>query len=216
MNNSHDEIKKLLNASRKMLSTKESVQESFEIKKKYGLILEDESDSVFRKINVAKSIEKEIDDDEETETSETSKRDKSVSFRISGGILTLNGKEKSDLTLTNMEKEAFQETMDEFVTEVSDMVKFNPLNVYSDNVEWSGLLKKFNLEFRYNLFDGVYIEGGMIKVDDEMRELITRLEGYFKKFSSKWGKILGNREMTSVDEPSQISSDEYETFKPKK
>jgi hypothetical protein len=184
MNNSHDEIKKLLNASRKMLSTKESVQESFEIKKKYGLILEDESDSVFRKINVAKSIEKEIDDDEETETSETSKRDKSVSFRISGGILTLNGKEKSDLTLTNMEKEAFQETMDEFVTEVSDMVKFNPLNVYSDNVEWSGLLKKFNLEFRYNLFDGVYIEGGMIKVDDEMRELITRLEGYFKKFES--------------------------------
>jgi hypothetical protein len=68
MNNSHDEIKNLLSASRSMLSKKNDIQESNEIRKKYGLILEQESGNITKKINVAKSIEDKIDYDVEQET----------------------------------------------------------------------------------------------------------------------------------------------------
>lgn len=210
MNNSHDEIKKLLNASRKMLSTKESVQESFEIKKKYGLILEDESDSVFRKINVAKSIEKEIDDDEKNRDEETAE------FTISGGLLVIHGKNKKELVLTEDEKLAFQETMDEFVKEVSNMVDFNALHLYEKNVIWSGLLRKENLIFTYNLNDGVFLEAEtMVKLDNELLETQEKLENYFSKFESKWAEIIGNRIKTKISsDKSSIttSKNKYETF----
>ena len=70
MNNSHDEIKKLLKASRNLFKTEESLNESFNIKKQYGILTEDSdrnltSRNVINKINVAKSIERNITDDEE-------------------------------------------------------------------------------------------------------------------------------------------------------
>jgi len=42
--NKHDEIKKLLRASRNLLSDNNRIQEDFEIKKQYGLISEQEVD----------------------------------------------------------------------------------------------------------------------------------------------------------------------------
>ncbi len=126
MSNSHDEIKKLLKASREMLSTKESIKENNEILKKYNILTEQDinltSGDVTKKIDVAKSIEDDIEDDIdfEEEGIEPSKTDKKQGYRISGGLLVIHGKDKSDLELTTDEKIAFQETMDEFVNEVSD------------------------------------------------------------------------------------------------
>ena len=61
------------------------------------------------------------------------KTDKSKGYRISGGIIVIHGKDKSDLQLTTDDKKAFQETMDDFVTEVSEIVDFNKLNLYSNH-----------------------------------------------------------------------------------
>jgi lipopolysaccharide biosynthesis glycosyltransferase len=80
---------------------------------------------------------------------ETSPRDKQQKYRISGGILALHGKGRNDLDITIDEKLAFQETMDEFIEEVSDLVDFNTLNVYQNNVEWSGKLIDEDIEFEF-------------------------------------------------------------------
>ena len=110
----------------------------------------------------------------------------------------LHGKEQTDLELTTDEKIAFQETMDEFVTEVSDMADFNKLNVYSNNVEWSGKLIEYDIEFFFSIGEenGVYINGEMIRSDDEFISLITKLKTYYEKFKSKWAKILSSRKKT--------------------
>jgi hypothetical protein len=216
MNNSHDEIKNLLKASRKMLSGKNSLNETIEIKKQYGILNEQGMQDMnfamknpIEKINVAKSIEDEIEADEyeegddEYETAETgdakpAKDDMKQGFRISGGILFLHGKEKKDMELTTDEKIAFQETMEEFVNEVSDLVEFNPLNIYTNNVEWSGKLIDFDLEFMFSIGEesGIYIDGEMTKISDEFEELIKKLKTYYQKFKSKWAKVLGSRKKT--------------------
>ena len=130
MSNSHDEIKNLLKASRTMLSSPKSLEESIRIKKQYGMLNEQDvnmtSGDTTKKLNVGDEIETAIDDDNDEETSQ---KDKTQAYRISGGLLVLHGKEQTELELTTDEKIAFQETMDEFVTEVSDLVDFNKLNV---------------------------------------------------------------------------------------
>lgn len=196
MNNSHDEIKKLLKASREMLSTPQSIQESGRIKRAYGIITEQgvnlTSGDITDKINITKSVEDTIED--ETESQE----DKKQGFRISGGILVLHGKDQTDLELTTDEKIAFQETMDEFVEEVSNLVDFNKLNVYQNNVEWSGKIIDFDVEFFFSIGEenGLYLNGEMIKVDDKFTDMITKIKSFYDKFKNKWATILASRKKT--------------------
>jgi hypothetical protein len=205
MSNSHDEIKKLLRASREMLSNSNVIEETKKIKNQYGILTEQGIElvgggNVTKKINVAKSVEDDIENDEEE--MDPSDKDKKQAYRISGGILVLHGKDKTDLELTTDEKIAFQETMDEFVTEVSDLVDFNKLNVYTNNVEWSGKIIDFDIEFFYSIGEenGIYLNGEMIKTDEKFLELITKLKTYYEKFKSKWAKILASRKKTKPDE----------------
>ncbi len=127
-----------------------------------------------------------------------SPKDKTQKYRISGGILALHGKDRSELDITTDEKIAFQETMDEFVEEVSDLADFNTLNVYKNSVEWSGKLIDEDLEFIFTIGEesGIYINGQMIKVDDEFLTMINKLQQYYQKFKSKWGKVLASRKKT--------------------
>ncbi len=197
MNNSHDEIKKLLKASRNMLSNNTINEQISEIKNRYGIISEQgsdlASDNITKKMNIAKSVEDKIEDDTEPD------RDKSQGYRISGGIMVLHGKDSSDLELTTDDKVAFQETMDEFVNEVSDLVDFNKLNVYPNNVEWSGKIIDFDIEFIFSIGEdgGMYINGDMIKADENFVEMINKLKTYYDKFKSKWAKVLASRKKTN-------------------
>lgn len=149
-------------------------------------------------VNIDADIEQDID-------VETSPEDKTKTYRVSGGLIKLHGKNKQDLELTTDEKTAFQETMDEFVDEVSDLSDFGVLNVYPNNVEWSGKVIDFDLEFFFSIGEtqGVYINGDMIKLGDDLIELINKLSVFYEKFKSKWAKILAQRKKTDYreDEP---------------
>jgi hypothetical protein len=197
MNNSHDEIKNLLKASRKLLNN-ETINE--DIRKQYGLLTEQgvdmTDDNVTKKLNITQSVEDEIEDN--TESSE----DKSQGYRISGGVLVLHGKDQTELELTTDEKIAFQETMDEFVAEVSDLVDFNKLNIFPNNVEWSGKIIDFDIEFFFTIGEenGVYINGEMIKTDDKFLEMVNKLKTFYEKFKSKWAKIMASRKKTKKTE----------------
>lgn len=206
MGNSHDEIKKLLKASRTLLTNDKLNEEYEDIRIKYNLL--SEQSSVIDRFDVGQSIEDEIEDDE-YETAETDDEDvddeggstdKKQGYRVSGGILVLHGKEQTDLELTTDEKIAFQETMDEFVNEVSDLVDFNKLNVYPKNVEWSGKIIDFDIEFYFSIGEenGVYINSEMVKVDEKFLELLTNIQKYYEKFKSKWSKVLASRKRTNI------------------
>lgn len=207
MSNSHDEIKKLLSASRQLLSNERLNEDIREIKHRYGII--NEQEDIDTRLNIGKSIEGRIasdedDKDEDYETFDDKNEqddvsDKKQGYRISGGIIVLHGKDKSDLQLTTDEKTAFQETMDEFVTEVSDMVDFNKMNVYPKNVEWSGKIIDFDVEFFFTIGEenGVYLNADLIKTDDEFLQFVDKLKTYYDKFKSKWAKVLAARKKTN-------------------
>ena len=163
--------------------------------------------------NIAMDIEKKIDQDtgqddsQEYETANedgddreevSSAKDRIQRYRISGGILALHGKNKTDTDITTDDKLAFQETMDEFVEEVSDLVDFNTLNVYPNNVDWSGKIIDEDIDFTFTIGEnsGIYINGDMLKVDEDFLDTINKLQQYYQKFKSKWSRILASRKKT--------------------
>jgi hypothetical protein len=190
MSNQYDELKNLLNVSRNMLS-KNDLTESRKVLKRNGLISEQEVDD-----DGATNIE--VDSEQEIDIQTTPDEDKSKSYRVSGGLITLHGKTKQELELSTDEKTSFQETMDEFVNEVSDLSDFGTLNLYPNNVDWSGKVIDYDVEFYFSIGEdnGVYINGDMIKLDDGLVELISKLTSFYDKFKAKWASVLSQRKKT--------------------
>jgi len=91
--------------------------------------------------------------------------------------------------------------MDEFVSEVSELVDFNKLNLYDNNVEWSGKITELDVEFFYSIGEnnGIYVNGTMIKIDDEYLDFLVKLRKYYEKFKSKWSKVIAVRKKTSEE-----------------
>ena len=204
----YEELKQLLSASRKLIGGDKLNEDYNRIRKTYGLLTEQPVEDPEGRINMMKDIEDKIKDDTEYETAEKPeededydeiKSDKKKAYRISGGILVIHSKNTSDLQLTTDDKLAFLETMDEFKQGVTEMADFNKLNLYPTNVEWSGKITELDIEFFFSIAErnGVYINGTMIKLDDEFTEMSTKLKTYYEKFKTKWSKIVSTRKETS-------------------
>jgi hypothetical protein len=172
-NNQYDEIKDLLKRSR--LLTEQPIGAP----------------------NIGADIEDKIDQDEQK-----TPKDQYKKYRVSGGILVIHGSNATETSITTDDKTTFQETMDEFVSEVSDLVDFGPLNLYKNSVEWSGKIIDHDIEFFMTIGEqnGVYINGNQLKLDEKFMDTISKLTGYYEKFKSKWAKVIAGRKKTSIKE----------------
>lgn len=205
MKNSYDEIKDLLKKSNNInIKNRLSVNEAEQIIKnlineqEFGDTSVDNGQTVTRD-NIAKSVEDKIDD-------KSRKKDKQQAYRVSGGVIVLHGKDQQGVLITTDEKTAFQETMEEFINEVSELVDFYPLNVFSNNVEWSGKVIDMDVEFFFTIGEnnGIYVNGLMMRVDDEFVSFTDKIQSYFNKFKTKWAKVLANRKKTKKDNEKQV------------
>jgi hypothetical protein len=203
--NNYEEIRNLLKASRTLLGGDKLVSEQTNIKKRYGMLLEQEDkdlepNNITKRDNPMDSIEKDIDYEtaDDSNQKEEKKSDKKKGYRISGGIIYIHGDSAKDLQLTTDDKKAFQESMDEFVAEVAEIVDFNKLNLYPNNVEWSGKITEYDLEFFFSIGEnnGVYINGTMMQLDEEFLDMLQKLKGYYEKFKTKWSKVIAIRKKT--------------------
>ena len=168
-NNQYDEIKSLLKRSR--LLTEQPVSAP----------------------NIGADIEEKIDQDEQK-----TPKDQYKKYRVSGGILVIHGSNTTETSITTDDKTTFQETMDEFVAEVSELTDFGKLNVYTNNVQWSGHIVDLDIDFMFSINEtnGLYIKGNMIKIDQDFLTALNKLQSYYMKFRTKWAKIIASRKKT--------------------
>ena len=193
--NNYEEIKSLINASKKALKLNLSESEKEKIKLNYGLLNED-----FDVDQLEKEREFETANSSD-DKNKVKKSDKKQAYRVSGGIIVIHGKDEKELQLTTDDKRAFQESMDEFIVDVSELVDFGKLNLYKDNVEWNGKISEMDIEFFFTIKEknGVYINGVMTQIDEEYLGFLTDLKKYYEKFKSKWSKVIASRKKTPIE-----------------
>jgi|688.fasta_scaffold77036_3 hypothetical protein len=191
--NNYDEIKMLVEASRRALAGNMNESNTTDIRKQYGLLTEQ---------NVVDTKEIDIEGVKTTEEPEkdtngiVNKEDKQKAYRIINNIIILHGKTKADLQLTTDEKNALTSSVDEFRNEVAELTDFGDLNVYPENVEWSGKILELDLEFFFSINEpnGLYVKGDMVKVDQDYMGMIGKLRSYYEKFKTKWSKVVASRQ----------------------
>lgn len=191
--NNYEEIKNLIEASRKALSKNINESSKKQIRKQYGLLNEQKEEEVDVDIDADISFDGKKSKKDSDEIGKP--KDKQKTYKIQGNILVLNGKTESDIQLTTDEKNAFVETIDEFRNDVAELAEFDKLKVYHDNVEWSGKILELDLEFFYTIKEpnGIYINGEMMKLDEKYLEMIPKIQSFYEKFKNKWSKIVSSR-----------------------
>jgi hypothetical protein len=159
-------------------------------------------DDMKRYLNLSRTLFEQVETNYDNFLELESKREdeKTKEHTISSGVMVTHGYTESDLDLTDDEKNNYQNTMDEFTEQVSDLVDYEPLNLYQNTVEWGGMLVKFDTKFIYTLGEsnGVFISCEMTRLDSEFTETIEKLKSYYKTFSSKWAKVLSDRKVTDT------------------
>lgn len=124
--------------------------------------------------------------------------DQTQEFKLTTGMVVIHGDNHHTINLSDQERTAFQESCDGFKQSVTDLVQFNALHIYPDDVKWTGKLMKFDVEFHYVVGDknGVFLKGDMIKIEDDFVDVITKLSTYYKNFASQWAKVLSDKGST--------------------
>jgi len=118
--------------------------------------------------------------------------------------VNINGGNKPTLKLikeSNILKEEIQtiepdeqrEEENKFKDIVSKLVKFEPIKVHEENVEWSGHLIRERIDWYFSLDDtiGCYIDTTeLIQLRDETLEVLKKLRGYYDVWSDEWSSRL--------------------------
>jgi hypothetical protein len=191
--NNYDEIKMLVEASRRALAGNMNESNTTDIRKQYGLLteqnVEDTKEIDIEGVKTTEETEKDSDDT-------VIKKDKQKAYRIINNIIILHGKTKADLQLTTDEKNALTSSVDEFRTDVAELTDFGDLNVYPENVEWNGKILELDLEFFFSINEpnGLYVKSDMVKIDQNYMGMIAKLQSYYEKFKTKWSKIVASRQ----------------------
>ena len=86
-----------------------------------------------------------------------------------------------------------KEEENKFKEIVSKLVKFEPIKVYPENVEWSGHLIREKVDWTFSLDDttGCYIyTTELIQLRDETLEVLKKLRGYYDVWADEWSSRL--------------------------
>lgn len=96
-------------------------------------------------------------------------------------------------TIQTLDSDEQREEENKFKDIVSKLVKFQPIKVHSENVEWSGHLIREKIDWYFSLDDtiGCYIDtADLIQLRDETLETLKKLRGYYDVWSDEWSSRL--------------------------
>jgi hypothetical protein len=100
---------------------------------------------------------------------------------------------KEEEEIQTIESDEQRDEESKFKDIVSKLVKFNPIKVHKENVEWSGHLIREKVDWYFSLDDtiGCYIDTTeLIQLRDETLEVLKKLRGYYDVWSDEWSNRL--------------------------
>lgn len=111
----------------------------------------------------------------------------------------IHSEDPEDLELSDEEKNNISQLIDDFRTEVSELVEFDKLHIYEDSAKLDGQITDIDLGFTLSTGNdtGLYISNAsLLKIDDNSLGMITKLKAFEVKFSNTINDLLVTRRTT--------------------
>jgi len=112
--------------------------------------------------------------------------------------VVIHSEDREDLELNDEEKSKISQLIDDFRDEVMETAQFDKLQIYETSAKLDGKIGEFGLGFTLSTGDdtGLYINGQMLKIDENSLSVINKLNTFHLKFSSTINDLLVRRRTT--------------------
>ena len=178
-NDSYDQIKGMLNTMRNLShKTHQSIREQ----------VESQPQQVPQQ-----SSGQPINNNQPEQPNGTENKDVTV---INNVDVVVNSADPQDLTFNPDETGKISQLIDDFRTEVSELVDFDKLIIYPNSAKLDGKIGNVNLGFTLSAGDdeGLFLSNAsFLKVDETSLDIINKLKMFSDKFSSVLNEMLANR-----------------------
>jgi len=181
--NSYDDTKKMLNTIRKIQASTIP---------RYGMIQEQDTADLPQGSENYSQFEPQ---DQAQAPVQTEDSDYAV---INNVEVVIHSEDPEDMELTDEEKGKISQLIDDFRAEVSETVEFDKLHIYETSSKLDGKIGEFGLMFTLSTGDdtGLYINGQMLKIDENSLLVLEKLGGFELKFSNTINDLLVRRRTT--------------------
>lgn len=111
--------------------------------------------------------------------------------KAKNGVLPLKPKSLNEQTTKSYELPTEEEQVREqreFKNSVDSLVDFGEFKIFNSDVEWSGVLKRYDIQFvmRVNEVDGLFITTNLAQLSEEAIEILKKLKTYYNTWSQNW------------------------------
>lgn len=107
----------------------------------------------------------------------------------------IHSTDQQDLNLSEEEKQSLNQLIQNFKSQVSELASFGEgFNIYLDTVRLDGSISDdFGFVMISGKDRGVYVNTDMLKIDDEISEMISKLNKFQHTFDDVVIEIMNNR-----------------------
>jgi hypothetical protein len=152
--------------------------------------------NTLRKLNESRTSTKILREDDfspEDKSSENVKDDITV---INDVDVKLVSSDEMDMELTEDQKTSISGMIDSFKQQVSNLVDFEPgITINTDQIRMDGTLSDFDINFVLISGEdhGVYVNADMLKLDNEVTEMLNKLVKFNEIFSDAMNNLITQR-----------------------
>jgi hypothetical protein len=108
----------------------------------------------------------------------------------------INSSDKMDLNLSDEEKNKITQLIDSFHSEVSNIVDFTDLVIYSNSTKLTGVIPQINVHFTFSSGDdeGLFLTNiNTLKISPDIMEVIQKLMKFQEKYKDTTEFLIRNR-----------------------
>jgi hypothetical protein len=122
-------------------------------------------------------------------------QEKSNILNINGVDVKILFSDSSDKEINDEQKEKISNLIDDFKTQVSQLVEFKPgITINDKQIRLDGILTDYNNEINFTLISGdesgLYIKSEMSLVNKDILELLNKLNNFNNLFKETFNNIL--------------------------
>lgn len=112
--------------------------------------------------------------------------------------VVVHSEDPEDMELTDEEKGKISQLIDDFRAEVAETGEFDKLHIYETSSKLDGKIGQYGLAFTLSTGDdtGLYINGQMMKIDENSLLILEKLGRFQVKFSNTINDLLVRRRST--------------------
>lgn len=150
--------------------------------------------NTLRKLNESNKIYGKVLKEEEEDIN---KKDSDSDITVINNVdVKIVSSDEVDLKLVEEDKNKISGLIDNFKSQVSNLVDFEPgLTISQEQIRLDGVITDKDLDFVFIAGEenGLYINADMLKIDSDIIEIITKMDKFNESFSTTMNELIISR-----------------------